>query len=79
MIDRVGEPNVFAHLDTFHMNVEEKGFRDPDMTRLAALWRDVALSPDESLRECLPFLRARAREHRLSLGRVTAAQQRTQP
>jgi len=29
MIDRVGEPNVFAHLDTFHMNVEEKGFRDP--------------------------------------------------
>ena len=22
MIDCVGEPNVFAHLDTFHMNVE---------------------------------------------------------
>jgi hypothetical protein len=54
-------------------------YPDPDMTRNAALWRDVAQDPDESLRECLPFLRARAQEHGLSLGRVTAAQQLTQP
>lgn len=121
MIDRVGEPNVFAHLDTFHMNVEEKGFRepvlrlgerlryvhlsesdrgtpgtgnvrwddlfdalaeirfdgrlvlesfvypDPDMTRLAALWRDVSQDPEEPLREGLPFLREKAREHGLKL------------
>jgi D-psicose/D-tagatose/L-ribulose 3-epimerase len=29
MIDRIDEPNVFAHLDTYHMNIEEKGFRTP--------------------------------------------------
>ena len=29
MVDRVGEPNVFVHLDTYHMNIEEKGFYDP--------------------------------------------------
>ncbi len=29
MIDRVDEPNVFVHLDTYHMNIEEKGFYDP--------------------------------------------------
>jgi D-psicose/D-tagatose/L-ribulose 3-epimerase len=23
MVDRVGEPNVFVHLDTYHMNIEE--------------------------------------------------------
>ena len=133
LIDRVGEPNVFAHLDTFHMNVEEKGLRDPvlclgerlryvhlsesdrgtpgtgnvswdelfaavaeigfdgrlvlesfvypdrDMTRLAALWRDVAPDPEEPLGEGLPFLRAGAEEHGLTLGRVTAARQRYQP
>ncbi|PLS85761.1 MAG: hypothetical protein CYG60_10870 [Actinobacteria bacterium] len=121
LIDRVGEPNVFAHLDTFHMNIEEKGFRDPvlrlgdrlryvhlsesdrgtpgsgnirwdelfaalsetgfdgrlvlesfvhpdpEMTRLAALWRDVAEDPEEPLREGLPFLRAKAKEHGLRL------------
>jgi D-psicose/D-tagatose/L-ribulose 3-epimerase len=121
MIDRVGEPNVFAHLDTFHMNVEEKGFRDPvlrlgerlryvhlsesdrgtpgtgnvrwdelfgalaeirfdgrlvlesfvhpdpDMTRLAALWRDVSHDPEEPLREGLPFLRKKAEEYGLML------------
>lgn len=27
MLDRIDEPNVFAHLDTYHMNIEEKGFR----------------------------------------------------
>lgn len=119
LIDRIGEPNVFAHLDTFHMNIEEKGFRDPvlrlgerlryvhlsesdrgtpgsgnvrwdelfaalseigfdgrlvlesfvhpdpEMTRLAALWRDVSEDPEEPLREGLPFLRAKAEEHGL--------------
>jgi D-psicose/D-tagatose/L-ribulose 3-epimerase len=25
MIERVGAPNLFAHLDTYHMNIEEKG------------------------------------------------------
>jgi D-psicose/D-tagatose/L-ribulose 3-epimerase len=29
LLDRIGEPNVFAHLDTYHMNIEEKGFRAP--------------------------------------------------
>lgn len=29
MTDRIGEPNVFVHLDTYHMNIEEKGFHDP--------------------------------------------------
>jgi len=29
MIDRIDEPNVFAHLDSYHMNIEEKGFRAP--------------------------------------------------
>ena len=29
LLDRVGEPNVFVHLDTYHMNIEEKGFYDP--------------------------------------------------
>jgi D-psicose/D-tagatose/L-ribulose 3-epimerase len=32
MLDRVGEPNVFVHLDTYHMNIEEKGFYDPIAT-----------------------------------------------
>lgn len=121
LIDRVGEPNVFAHLDTFHMNIEEKGFREPvlrlgervryvhlsesdrgtpgtgnvgwdelfaalsetgfdgrlvlesfvhpnpEMTRLAALWRDVAEDPEEPLHEGLRFLRAKAKEHGLRL------------
>jgi len=26
LLDRIGEPNVFVHLDTYHMNIEEKGF-----------------------------------------------------
>jgi D-psicose/D-tagatose/L-ribulose 3-epimerase len=29
MLDRVGEPNVFIHLDTYHMNIEEKDFYEP--------------------------------------------------
>jgi len=29
LIDRIDEPNVFGHLDTYHMNIEERGFRPP--------------------------------------------------
>jgi D-psicose/D-tagatose/L-ribulose 3-epimerase len=29
MVGRIDEPNVFVHLDTYHMNIEEKGFYDP--------------------------------------------------
>jgi D-psicose/D-tagatose/L-ribulose 3-epimerase len=29
VLDAIDEPNVFAHLDTYHMNIEEKGFHDP--------------------------------------------------
>lgn len=29
IVERIGEPNVFVHLDTYHMNIEEKGFYDP--------------------------------------------------
>ena len=29
VLDAIDEPNVFAHLDTYHMNIEEKGFYEP--------------------------------------------------
>lgn len=29
LLDRIGEPNVFVHLDTYHMNIEERGFYGP--------------------------------------------------
>jgi len=29
LLDRIDEPNVFIHLDTYHMNIEERGFYDP--------------------------------------------------
>jgi D-psicose/D-tagatose/L-ribulose 3-epimerase len=29
LLDAIDEPNVFAHLDTYHMNIEERGFRAP--------------------------------------------------
>lgn len=35
MVERIDEPNVFGHLDTYHMNIEEKGFRSP-IERLGA-------------------------------------------
>lgn len=28
LIERIGEPNVFLHFDTYHMNIEEKDFKD---------------------------------------------------
>ena len=27
LIERIGEPALMIHLDTYHMNIEEKGFR----------------------------------------------------
>src|SRR3712207_5218011 len=30
LLDAIDEPNVFAHLDTYHMNIEEKGFYEPN-------------------------------------------------
>jgi D-psicose/D-tagatose/L-ribulose 3-epimerase len=29
LIERIGEPNVGVHFDTYHMNIEEKGFEAP--------------------------------------------------
>ena len=29
LLERIDEPNVYAHLDTYHMNIEERGFRAP--------------------------------------------------
>jgi D-psicose/D-tagatose/L-ribulose 3-epimerase len=29
LLDRIDEANVFVHLDTYHMNIEEKGFYEP--------------------------------------------------
>ena len=29
LIERIGEPNLFVHLDTYHMAIEEEGFRAP--------------------------------------------------
>ncbi len=29
LLEAIGEGNIFLHLDTYHMNIEEKGFRAP--------------------------------------------------
>jgi D-psicose/D-tagatose/L-ribulose 3-epimerase len=29
LLERIGQANVFVHLDTYHMNIEEKGFYNP--------------------------------------------------
>lgn len=29
LLARIDEPNVFLHMDTYHMNIEERGFTDP--------------------------------------------------
>lgn len=46
LINRIGEPNVFAHLDTFHMNIEEKGFCEP-VLRLGDRLKYVHLSESD--------------------------------
>lgn len=42
-LDRLDEPNTFAHLDTYHMNVEENGF-DDGIRRAAARLPYIHLS-----------------------------------
>jgi D-psicose/D-tagatose/L-ribulose 3-epimerase len=46
LIDRIGEPNVFLHLDTYHMNIEEKGYRDP-ILRCGSRLRYIHLSESD--------------------------------
>lgn len=46
MLERVDEPNVFVHLDTYHMNIEEKGFYEP-IVSLGDLLRYVHLSESD--------------------------------
>jgi D-psicose/D-tagatose/L-ribulose 3-epimerase len=29
LLDTIGAPNITLHLDTYHMNIEEQGFREP--------------------------------------------------
>ncbi len=29
LLERIDEPNLFLHLDTYHMNIEEQGFKAP--------------------------------------------------
>jgi D-psicose/D-tagatose/L-ribulose 3-epimerase len=119
LIERVGEPNVMIHLDTYHMNIEEKGYAqgirnarkhlryihlsesdrgvpgtgtvdweavfaalaetnfDGDMViesfvtlpleiaRALSVWRPVAASAEQVLRDGVPFLRDLARRHGL--------------
>jgi D-psicose/D-tagatose/L-ribulose 3-epimerase len=119
LIERIGEPNVMIHLDTYHMNIEEKGFAHgirnagkhlryihlsesdrgvpgtgtvdwdatfkalaetgfagdmviesfvtlpPEIARALSVWRPVAESAGQVLREGVPFLRALARRHGL--------------
>ncbi|MGB3680899.1 MAG: sugar phosphate isomerase/epimerase [Rubrobacteraceae bacterium] len=46
VIDRIDEPNVFAHLDTYHMNIEEKGFYEP-ITALGSRLEYIHLSESD--------------------------------
>jgi D-psicose/D-tagatose/L-ribulose 3-epimerase len=46
LLDRIDEPNVFAHLDTYHMNIEERGFRAP-IERLGDRLRYIHLSESD--------------------------------
>jgi D-psicose/D-tagatose/L-ribulose 3-epimerase len=122
LIERIGEPNVMIHLDTYHMNIEEKGFAHgiraagkhlryihlsesdrgvpgtgtvdwdatfkalaetgfdgdmviesfvtlpPEIARALSVWRPVADSAEQVLREGVPFLRDFARRHGLLQG-----------
>ncbi len=43
MIARIDEPNVFAHLDTYHMNIEENDFASPSIA-LGPLLKYIHLS-----------------------------------
>jgi D-psicose/D-tagatose/L-ribulose 3-epimerase len=46
LLERIDEPNVFAHLDTYHMNIEERGFRPP-IERLGDRLRYIHLSESD--------------------------------
>jgi D-psicose/D-tagatose/L-ribulose 3-epimerase len=46
LLDRIDEPNTFAHLDTYHMNIEEKGFREP-IERLGERLQYIHLSESD--------------------------------
>ena len=46
MLDRIDEANVFVHLDTYHMNIEEKGFYDP-IVATGAKMRYIHLSESD--------------------------------
>jgi D-psicose/D-tagatose/L-ribulose 3-epimerase len=46
MVDGIDEPNVFAHVDTYHMNIEEKGFQRP-IEHLGQRLRYVHLSESD--------------------------------
>ena len=119
LIERVGADNTFAHLDTYHMNIEEKGAANgvldcgehlqyvhlsesdrgvpgagccdwdeifaalaaigfkggmamesfinlpPQIGAALSVWRPVAESAEEVLRDGLPFLRNKARQYRI--------------
>jgi len=123
IIERVGADNIFIHLDTYHMHIEEESFAagfeaaapylgyvhvseanrgvpgrgmlnwsaafkaladigyggpitlesmnhvDVDIGGGLAVWRPVAERPDDVIEEGLPFLRDRAREAGIVLGR----------
>ena len=119
MIERIGADNIFIHLDTYHMNIEEKGVANgilaarehlkyihlsesdrgvpgagtcdwdeiyatlaaigfkgglamesfinmpPQMAFGLSVWRPVADSAEQVMREGLPFLRNKARQYGL--------------
>ena len=46
LLDRIDEPNVFAHMDTYHMNIEERGFAGP-IERLGDRLRYIHLSESD--------------------------------
>ncbi len=122
MIEKVGSDNIFIHLDTYHMNIEEKGAgngilaaRDylkyihlsesdrgvpgagtcdwdeifatlaaigfsgglamesfinlpPQIAEALSVWRPVANSADEVMRDGLPFLKGKAMQYGLLAG-----------
>ena len=45
-VDSIDEPNVFVHLDTYHMNIEEKGFYEP-IVNLGPRLRYIHLSESD--------------------------------
>jgi len=46
VVRAMGEPTAFVHLDTYHMNIEEKGFRDP-IVATGSLLRYIHLSESD--------------------------------